>query len=158
MKKVMFVVFLLCLCLPIEAIAARGGRVGAFAACSTTYTLPHSSFIYKNSAPLRGSSGAIIGFRREPTLIMKTRFSGGSTTVYASNGVKIGSCPKTSAHGFAGGRMRCTMQTASLRRSAVSASGSPAALFTLGGGKCAKVPDAGRCYGSVKGLCNQILR
>lgn len=158
MKKVFFTLFLLCLCLPLTALAARKGSVGSFAACSTIYTLPHSSFVYKNSAPVRGSSGAIIYFRREPTLIMKTRFSGGSTTIYASNGVAIGSCPKTSAHGFAGGRMRCTMQTASLRRSAVSKSGSPAALFTLGGGKCAKVPDAGRCYGSSKGLCNQILK
>lgn len=132
-------------------------EAGSFAGCSTVTTLPNASFVYKNSAPVRNARGVMTGLRYEPTLIMKKKVSAGSTTIFSSKGVKIGSCPKTSAHGFAGGRFRCTMQTAALRRSAVK-SGSPKVFFTLGGGQCAAVPDAGRCYGSVKGGCNRLIK
>lgn len=119
-----------------------------------------SSTIYKQSAPLRagGPGTPIVGFRREPTLIYNARnFSGGSATIYDSEGNRLASCPHTSAIGHAG-RARCTVQTASVRRAAVRNTRSPAILFKINRNTCVRVPDAGRCVGSVKGLCNQLIR
>ena len=137
-----------------DAHAARSRFPGG---CTTVYTLPNSLFIYKNSAPVRDASGVMIGLRYEPTLIMKKVFPAGSTTIYSTSGARLGSCPKAQANGAAGGRMRCTMKTASLRRSAVQ-SGGTAVFFTLGRGFCAKIPDAGKCYGSTKGACNTTVK
>lgn len=121
-----------------------------------------SSTIYKNSAPVRASSAhtaPIIGYRKEPTLIMGRNISSrGTKPVYDGKGKTIGSCPWASAIGFAGGRFRCTMQTSSLRRSAVRNTNSPTVYFKVSNSLCIKVGDAGKCYGSSKGLCNQILK
>lgn len=119
----------------------------------------NSVFIYKNSAPVRNPSTLqIIGFRREPTLIMNRNVSfKGTTTIYDTNGNSIGRCPWATAHGHAGGRYRCTMQTGSLRATAVRNTGKPTVYFYINRDTCAAVPDAGRCYGSVKGLCNQVI-
>lgn len=128
--------------------------------CKNITNLPNGGYIYKNSAPMRsgGIGTPIIGFRREPTLILNVRTASTSgTTIYNKKGRKIGSCPWTTAHGHAGGRYRCTMQTASLRRAAVRTTRKPVVFFTLRGRSCVRVPDAGRCYGSVKGLCNQTI-
>jgi len=127
--------------------------------CTSVITLSDSRFIYKNSAPLRLGGGAITGFRQEPTLIMNSSAfsSRGSTKIYDSNGKVIGSCPWASAHGHAGGRFRCTMKTASLRRTAVKNTKSAAVFIRYKGTACVKVPDAGRCYGSVKGQCNRLI-
>jgi len=119
-----------------------------------------SSTIYKQSAPLRagGPGTPIIGFRREPTLIYNARnFSGGAATIYDSRGNRLASCPHTSAIGHAG-RARCTVQTASVRRAAVAKTRSPAIFFKINRNTCVRVPDAGRCVGSVKGLCNQLIK
>lgn len=119
------------------------------------------TYIYKNSAPLRsgGIGTRIVGFRREPTLIMNKNVSSrGRTYILDSKGNTLGSCPWASAHGHSGGRFRCTMSTSSLRRKAVKNTGKPAVFFKVKGSLCAEVPDAGRCFGSVKGLCNQTLR
>jgi hypothetical protein len=119
-----------------------------------------SSTIYKQSAPMRsgGIGTTIVGFRREPTLIYNRRnFSGGFATIYDSQGNSLARCPHTSAHGHAG-RARCTVQTASVRRAAVRRTGSPAVYFKVSNRLCVKVPDAGRCVGSVKGLCNQLIK
>jgi hypothetical protein len=119
-----------------------------------------SATIYKNSAPLRsgGVGTPLIGYRREPTLIYNRRnFSGSRHVVYDSKGKSLASCPVVSAEGHAG-RARCTIQTSSLRRSAVGNTGSPTVYFKVSGNLCVKVPDAGRCYGSVKGLCNQLIK
>ncbi len=117
------------------------------------------NFIYKNSAPLRagGVGTRLVGYRNEPTLIMNRNFGRGSTTLYSSNGQKIGSCPWASAHGHAGGRFRCTMSTGNLRRAALGKSSKASVYFKLSGNRCVHVPDAGRCYGSVKGRCNQLI-
>lgn len=118
-------------------------------------------FIYKNSAPVRSGpahSSPIVGFRTEPTLIMNRVFSRSSITIYDVAGKKIGSCPWATADGHAGGRARCTMQTAALRRQAVKNTKSPTVLFKVSSTTCVSVPDAGRCYGSVKGLCNKVLK
>lgn len=121
-----------------------------------------SSTIYKNSAPVRANSShtaPIVGFRREPTLIMSRNISTkGNKPVYDNKGNTIGSCPWASAHGFSGGRFRCTMQTASLRRAAVRNTSDPAVFFKVNSNTCIKIPDAGKCYGSSKGLCNQTLK
>jgi hypothetical protein len=121
------------------------------------------SFIYKHSAPMRAGGrtypAPIVGFRKEPTLILNARI--GSTKgakILDSKGTTIGSCPWAVAHGHSGGRYRCTMSTSSLRRKAIKSSGKPAIFFTLNKKSCAKVEDAGRCIGSVKGLCNQTIR
>ena len=125
--------------------------------CGNVEEFSTSKFVYKNSAPLRNSRGVMIGLRYEPTLIGKARVLASSTTIYSSNGTKIGTCPWTTAHGFAGGRYRCTMQTSSLVRAAKKASGSPTVYFKLKGNSCVKVTHAGACYGSVKGGCNRTI-
>jgi hypothetical protein len=128
--------------------------------CKSITNLPNGGYIYKNSAPIRsgGIGTPIIGYRKEPTLIFNIRTASTSgTTIYNKKGRKIGSCPWTTASGHAGGRCRCTMQTASLRRAAVRTTGKPVVFFTLRGRSCVRVPDAGRCYGSVKGLCNRTI-
>jgi hypothetical protein len=144
------------------AFAATKKAAGPFAACNSTKLVTSGGMIYKNSAPIRsgGVGTPLIGYRVEPTLILVGRGIGNksTTTIYASNGKKIGSCPWASAHDTLGGRYRCTMNTRSLRRSAVAAARSPTIYFKLKAGVCAEVPDAGKCYGSVKGLCNQIMR
>jgi len=143
---------------------AQGERqsvgVSSIAACSSTVVLPNSAYIYKNSAPLRsgGVGTPIVGFRREPTLIMNQNITRSGTVIYDSQGNRIGSCPWASAHGHSGGRFRCSMQTASLRRAAIRGTGSPKIFFRTRGTRCVEVPDAGRCYGSVKGLCNQLIK
>jgi len=121
------------------------------------------SFIYKHSAPMRVGGrtypAPIVGFRKEPTLILNVRIgSTQGTKILDSKGITIGSCPWTVAKGHSGGRYRCTMSTSSLRRKAIKSSGKPAIFFTLNKKSCAKVEDAGRCLGSSKGLCNQIIR
>lgn len=119
-----------------------------------------SLFVYKNSAPLRsgGVGTPLIGYREEPTLIMTRNVSSrGTSTIYDSNGKSLGRCPWTSAHGFSGGRFRCTMNTRALRRAAIKNTRSPSVYFTLKGKSCVKIADAGKCYGSSKGKCNQTL-
>lgn len=119
-----------------------------------------SSTIYKQSAPLRsgGVGTPLVGYRKEPTLIYNKRnFSGSTATIYDSQGNSIARCPHTSAHGHAG-RARCTVQTTTVRRAAVRRTGSPTIYFKVSGRLCVKVPDAGRCVGSVKGLCNQLIK
>lgn len=120
-----------------------------------------SATIYKNSAPVRANpslTAPIVGFRREPTLIYGRRnFTGSTHTVFDSAGKSLGRCPVTSAHGAAG-RARCIFQTASLRRQAVKNTNSPTVYFKISKNTCVKIPDAGKCYGSNKGLCNQVLK
>lgn len=118
-----------------------------------------SSTIYKQSAPLRsgGVGTPLIGYRKEMTLIYNRRnFSGGSHVIYDSKGKSLASCPVTSAHGHAG-RARCTALTSVVRRAAIRNSGSPSVYFKINKNLCVKVPDAGRCVGSVKGLCNSLI-
>jgi hypothetical protein len=118
-----------------------------------------SSTIYKQSAPLRagGVGTELIGYRKEPTLIFNKRnFSGGSQTIYDSSGKALGRCPVVSAHGHAG-RARCTMQTSSIRRAAIKNTRSPRIYFKISSRLCVSVPDAGRCVGSVKGLCGGLI-
>jgi hypothetical protein len=138
----------------------RSVGVSSIAECSSTVVLPNSAYIYKNSAPLRsgGVGTPLIGYRKEPTLIMNQNITRSGTVIYDSQGNRIGTCPWADAHGHAGGRFRCTMQTASLRRTAIRRTGSPKIFFRTRGTRCVEVPDSGRCYGSVKGLCNQIIR
>jgi hypothetical protein len=119
-----------------------------------------SSTIYKQSAPLRsgGVGTPLIGYRREPTLIMNRNISSrGTKPVYDSKGNRLTSCPWASAVGHAGGRFRCTIQTASMRQAAIRNTKSPSVYFNVIGNTCVRVPDAGKCVGSVKGLCNQTI-
>lgn len=119
-----------------------------------------SGFIYKNSAPLRsgGVGTPLVGFRYEPTVISNIRgVLLSSANIYDTNGATIGRCPFASAQGHAG-RYRCTMKTSSLRRAAVRNTRSPAVLFQLKGKSCVLIPDAGKCYGSVKGACNRTIK
>ena len=132
--------------------------------CRSVVTVPQGgTYIYKNSAPLRvgGPGGTLTGFRREPTLIMNRNVSARRTTkVFDSRGKRIGSCPWATAIGHAGGRFRCTMQTTNLRRTAVRRTRNAQVYFLVNSRTklCARIPDAGRCYGSVKGLCNQLIK
>ena len=119
-----------------------------------------SSTIYKQSAPLRsgGVGTPLIGYRKEPTLIMNRNISSrGTKPVFDSKGNVLMRCPWASAEGHAGGRFRCTSQTSTIRRAAIRNTKSPSIFFNVNGGTCVKVADAGRCIGSVKGLCNQLI-
>lgn len=160
MKKLACSVLLACLFISNFALAesSRAAVAKATAGCSSSVTLPNGAFIYKNSAPLRagGVGTPLVGFRVEPTLIMNKRLGTGRVTIFNAKGTQIGSCPWASAHGHAGGRARCTMNTRSLRSSALRSGGRPGGYFKVGG-TCVNVPDFGRCYGSVKGLCNRLL-
>ena len=119
-----------------------------------------SGTVYKNSAPLRsgGVGTPLIGYRNEPSLLMSRRYTTSGTSIYDSAGNKIGSCPWADAHGFSGGRFRCTMQTASLRGAAVRNTKKPNVFFKVNSKTCVEVFDAGRCYGSSKGRCNQLIK
>lgn len=137
------------------------GEAGPFEACDEVVNVRSNGYIYKNSAPLRsgGVGTPLVGYRKEPTLIMLRNTSNRKTTIiYAANGTRIGSCPWASAHDTFGGRFRCVMSTASLRKKAQKVAESTTVYFRLKPGVCVEVPDAGRCYGSVKGLCNQLIK
>ena len=143
-----------------EAKTTAKAKPKAAAVCTSVITLPNSKFVYKNSAPVRGGRDEhIIGYRVEPTLIMysSSLSSRSGTKIYDLTGNLIGSCPWASADGAAGGRFRCTMNTRNLRRAALRNTKNPSVLIAYRGSACVKVPDAGRCYGSNKGPCNQVL-
>lgn len=123
----------------------------------------NGNFIYKNSAPLRsgGVGTPLVGYRKEPTLIMNRNISTkGLARIFDTAGNHIGSCPWATAHGHAGGRYRCTMKTASLRKKAVKNTGDPVVLIRIHSRNkvCVRIPDAGKCYGSVKGLCKSTIK
>ena len=132
--------------------------------CSSTISVVgNPGLIYKNSAPLRsgGVGTPLVGYRREPTLILVRNLSSRSTgRIFDKAGNAIGSCPWASAHDTYGGRLRCTMSTSGLRKTAVRNTNSAEIYFLIHGKKklCVKIPDAGRCYGSSKGLCSQLIR
>ncbi len=159
MRRLSVLMFAFALLCSSEVYAAR--KVSSLAACSRILTTSNG-FIYKNSAPLRsgGVGTPLIGYRKEPSLIMSSYRGSVSRTahIYDKASKKIGSCPWASAHDTAGGRYRCTMNTAGLRRTAVKNTRSPEAYFKINGSTCVKVDDVGRCYGSSKGLCNQLIK
>lgn len=132
--------------------------------CASSIDVTSNVFVYKNSAPIRACSALtcpIVRFRADPTLLFKTRTYPGSCQILDKDGRNIARCPRQSAHDFSGGRCRCANAAGTLtrivRRAAVSKSGSPEIFFKMGN-KCVRVPDAGKCYGSTKGLCNTTLK
>ena len=131
------------------------------ASCASVESLPSKNFIYKNAAPLRsgGVGTTLIGFRRQPTLIMNKFYTRSGTKVYDSQDNLLVTCRWADAHGHSGGRFRCTNSTSLMRRKAVKNTGSPTVYFVTNPRtkSCARVPDAGRCYGSVKGLCTSLI-
>jgi hypothetical protein len=132
------------------------------ASCETVEKLPTSNFIYKNAAPLRsgGPGTPLVGFRKQPTLIMNRFYNRTGTRIYDSQDNLLATCPWASANGHAGGRFRCTNSTIQMRRQAIKNTGSPAVFFVTvpRNRTCAYVPDAGRCYGSRKGFCDKTLK
>lgn len=132
------------------------------ASCESVETLPTSNFIYKNAAPMRtgGPGTPLVGFRKQPTLIMNKRYTRSGTKIYDSQDNLLATCRWADAHGHAGGRFRCTNSTIAMRRKAIQNTGSPAVFFVTNPRtkSCAYVPDAGRCYGSRKGLCDRTLK
>lgn len=132
----------------------------AFAQCNTVVGV--SPNIYKQSAPMRRGGkpfpAPLIGFRKEPTFIDNQGvLPRGRINVYNIRNQVLTTCPWASAIGHKG-RARCTVQVPALRRRAIATSGSPAIRFQLKNGRCAQVPDAGRCVGSSKGLCDRLIR
>lgn len=132
------------------------------ASCTTVEKLPSKNFIYKNAAPMRsgGPGTPLLGFRRQPTLIMNKSYTRSATKVYDSQDNLLVTCPWAEAHGHSGGRFRCTNSTTAMRRKAIKNTGSPSVYFVTNprAKSCALVPDAGRCYGSAKGLCTTTLK
>ena len=155
--------FVLVLCSTITSLsfAFVANAQATISSCETVEKLPSKNFIYKNAAPLRsgGPGTPLIGFRKEPTLIMNKAYTRGTTKIYDSQDNLLGTCPWATAHGHSGGRFRCTNSTIAMKRRAVKNTGSPTVYFVVNARKkiCAEVPDAGKCYGSVKGLCNTNL-
>lgn len=159
MKKILVAIFSLVTSVTLCNSLAHAQTI---ASCSSVETLPTKNFIYKNSAPLRagGPGTPLLGYRKQPTLIMNKAYTRSSTNVYDSQDNLLVTCPWAEAHGHSGGRFRCTNSTASMRRKAVKNTGSPAVYFVVQSKTkfCAKVPDSGKCYGSVKGLCNTTIK
>ncbi len=160
MKRLTLLALVVALIATDSAFAARKNKVSGLAACNKIEQVNKGGYIYKNSAPLRsgGPGTPLVGYRREPTLIMMKRLTLTRTaTILDSKGNNIGSCPWASAHGAVSGRYRCTMSTAGLRRAARKKTKSPTIFIKINSKTCVQVPDAGRCYGSVKGLCTQLI-
>ncbi len=138
-------------------------RDGPFEACARIFGVQDGGLIYKNSAPVRSGSShssPIVGFREEPTLLMlrSNLAEKKTTTIYASDGQVLGRCPWATANDASGGRYRCTLKTRTVRRKAVKLTESPTIYIKARAKTCVEVPDAGKCYGSVKGLCNKTLK
>jgi hypothetical protein len=90
---------------------------------------------------------------------MNANISSSSTSnVVDGKGNVLARCPWATAHGHGGGRQRCTALTASVRQAAIRNTGSPTIYFKVNACDHVKIPDAGRCYGSVKGLCNGLIQ
>lgn len=144
------------------AFAVVANAQTPIASCTTVEKLPSKDFIYKNAAPLRsgGPGTPLVGFRKQPTLIMNKSYTRGSTKIYDSQDNLLATCPWAEAHGHAGGRFRCINSTIAMKRRAIKNTGSPTVYFLVNPRKklCAEVPDSGKCYGSVKGLCNTNLK
>lgn len=133
----------------------------AFAQCNTIVGV--SPNIYKQSAPLRKGGrpypAPLVGYRKEPTFIDNQGvLPRGNINVYNSENELMIKCPWASAIGHKG-RARCTANVVKLRNKAIAttAARSPAIRFQLKNGRCAHVPDAGRCVGSNKGLCDRLI-
>lgn len=144
-----------------EARTRKVSPRAAFDQCKNSVLVTSGGFIYKNSAPIRsgGVGTPLVGYRKQPTLILLRKgYSKSTTTIYSSTGEKIGRCPWASAHDAAGGRYRCTMNTARLRKAAITSAESATIFISVKANTCVEVPDAGRCYGSSKGLCNQLIK
>lgn len=162
MKRLTLLVLIISLFCVDSAFAARvkrNNKIAALKACSKIEAV-NQGYIYKNSAPLRsgGPGTPLVGYRKEPTLIMMKRLVLSRTaTIYDQKGNNIGSCPWASAHDAPSGRYRCTMSTSGLRSAARRKTGSPRIFFKISSKLCVEIPDAGRCYGSNKGLCTQLI-
>jgi hypothetical protein len=158
MKKIL-VAFSATLAILSFGVAAQAQTI---ASCETVEKLPTRNLIYKSAAPLRrgGPGTPLVGFRKQPTLIMNKSYTRSGTRIYDSQDNLLTTCPWASANGHAGGRFRCTNSTITMRRRAIQNTGSPAVFFVTNPRtkSCAYVPDAGRCYGSVKGLCDRTIK
>jgi hypothetical protein len=155
------VLFVCCGVAPAHAERFNRRATRALEVCPKIEKLSTSGYIYKNAAPLRsgGEGTPLIGYEEVPTLIMKKNVSfKGKASVYDLVGNQIARCPWKPATGFAGGRYKCANNTRKMRKKAVTAAGSAAGLFKINTNLCIQIEDLGRCYGSVKGKCNQLLK
>lgn len=138
-----------------EAFAARKRAVRS---CPSIVGI--SGYIYKNYQPLRRGPNdhTLIGYQSSPTLLDNGGGSSrGNATIYDTKGNYLGSCQGLSCDDCRNHwRFKCTGSTSAIRRSAIRNTRSPSVLFKVGS-KCVQVPDAGKCVGSVKGLCNRTL-
>lgn len=143
-------------------VAAAPNAFAAPAGCTSVVTYP--AFIYKQSKPVRASSAItapIIYFERSPSLLVNTPRipRRPSATLIDSNGNYLTTCGIRDCRdcrqgfryvcGYGGG-------TNNLARKAKSKTGNYRVYYRVNN-VCAEIQDIGRCYGSVKGLCNQVL-
>ena len=128
--------------------------------CSTVRAL--GSDVYKNSKPHRACSAincAIDYFERFPSLLVNTRGTPrkGAAVLINSNGKSLMSCAQLPCRDCrTGARYVCRGNTNAIAKRAKSTAGSYTVFYKLGS-YCVRIPDVGRCVGSVKGLCNQVL-
>ncbi len=129
-----------------------------------------STFFYKNNKPIRASSAInapVIGQNPVMTLAGqpgkgKGLFKG-SGKLFASDGTLITSmAPFPCRADHCGGRVVSSMKTATARRKAVKATGSPVGFVKIGGGLCVRIPDIGGCFGAhvnkSRPLCDRIVK
>jgi hypothetical protein len=151
--------FVLCAGINSAGAAPRTSRALA-SVCSNKVGI--SGYIYKNYQPLRRGPNdhTLVGYQRNPTLLDNGGGSRrGSGVIYDGNGKRLAVCQGLPCDECRNHwRFKCSTATASIRRAAVAAKRSATIYFGVGGGKCVTVTDAGKCYGSVKGLCNQTLK
>lgn len=141
-----------------EMSATAEQNAGGFLGVACPKVVGMSGYIYKNYQPLRNKSGTLVAYAKSPTLLDNGGGSRrGNATIYDGNGKRLTSCTGKSCNDCRNGwRFKCAASTGAVRRAALKAGG-PTIYFNVGG-KCVRVPDAGQCIGSVKGLCNQTIK
>lgn len=156
MNKILLSFFVVGFVFCVQSNANAVRRIRSAGACSSVVGI--GGYIYKNYQPLRRGDHTLIGYIASPTLLDNGGGSSrGGATIYDTKGVSLASCQGLPCDECKNHwRFKCSAATPSIRRSAVRNTRSPSVLFKVGG-KCVQVPDAGRCYGSVKGLCNRTL-
>jgi hypothetical protein len=146
----------------LDAHAAGRALRGTVSGCSTIRGL--GADIYKNSKPVRACSAIncpIAYFERSPSLLVNTR---GTPRVFAATlidakGGTLATCGQKACRDCSQGfRYVCQNGggTNAIAGNAKKRAGSYKVYYKVGS-QCVEIPDVGKCKGSVKGLCNQLL-
>lgn len=124
-----------------------------------------SDLFWKNNKPIRASSAfaaPVIGYNKVMTLayIRGSQISGKSFVLYARNGHPLASfTPYPCRPDHCAGRVVSSTLTATARRAAIAASGSPEGYLRINPKLCIHLRDIGSCYNAqVRGPCAGIVK